>query len=134
MSAGILPSQEELHRRDEVTARILNAIRESEVIKLPDFKPANGQPPEFGPYSGTLGEYRYQFEGEEDLLHLVVTRQNGQPLSVEEAQTVTSFLYESVPKALIWLKPGEFSQHFYLGHDELLTYWQSSANGPSQGS
>jgi hypothetical protein len=27
-----------------------------------------------------------------------------------------------VPSALVWLKPGEFSQHFYVGHDELLVH------------
>jgi len=27
---------------------------------------------------------------------------------------------KGVPPALIWLKPGEMSVHFYVGHDDLI--------------
>jgi DNA gyrase inhibitor GyrI len=112
----------EIERRDQVIGSILAAIRSDVTIKLPSFDPAAPGSIDDGPYWGTVGEYRYQFEGEEDLLHLFVSRVDHGKLSVEEAQQVVGFLYRNVPRALIWLKPGEFSQHFYLGHDELLTY------------
>ena len=41
-------------------------------------------------FAGTLGPFRYQFEGEEDLLHLMVTA-DGAPLSVADAQRVVAF-------------------------------------------
>ena len=105
------------------------AIRNDVTIKLPNFdknlsksSPENAlltvglEPNLFG---GTVGPYRYQFEGEEDLLHLIVTRIDIGEISVEEAQDVAEFLLSPVAPALIWLKPGERSQHFYVGHDEL---------------
>jgi hypothetical protein len=122
------PSQHEVALRDQVVERILQFVRDGVTIKLPPFDPAKaGEPAEFAlfaiepnEFSGTVGKYRYQFEGEDDLLHLMVLRQDRLPLTVEEAQRVVSFLLPEVPPALIWLRPGEFSQHFYLGHDELL--------------
>ena len=47
-------------------------------------------------------------------------RLSARPLQPTEAQQVAGFLLEGVPPALIWLKPGEFTQHFYVGHDELI--------------
>jgi hypothetical protein len=29
-------------------------------------------------------------------------------------------VWHGVPSALIWLKPGRLTQHFYVGHDDLL--------------
>ena len=108
-------------------ARILDSIRGNVRIKLPPFNPATSESGEFAlhsiednEFSGTLGPYRYQFEGEDDLLHLIVARSDGGRLSVEEGRQVAAFLLPDLPPALIWLKPGEFTQHFYLGHDELL--------------
>lgn len=72
------------------------------------------------PYGGTIGEFRYQFEGEDDLLHLMVVRQNYEPLTPEEGQVVAAFLLPELLPALIWLKPGTLTQNFYFGHDELL--------------
>jgi hypothetical protein len=113
----------------------MSAIRENRTIKLPDFDRTESPPSgsQFalaaindspGIYSGTLGPYSYHFEGEEDLLHLFVMRLDGKNITVGEARVVTAYLYGNVPKALIWLKPGKYSQHFYLGHDHLLAYLQ----------
>ena len=96
---------------------------------LPDFDPETGTASESAlltvgaepnPYCGTLGPFRYQFEGEEDLLHLIVTRCDGEPLTPEEGQTVAGFVLEGVPPGLVWFRPGDRSQHFFVGHDELL--------------
>ena len=108
---------------------ILDYISRNQTIRLPDFDPTLSRPSdkfalvsvglEENAFSGSLGDYRYQFEGEEDLLHLIVTRANQGELTVQEGQWVAGFVLRGVPPALIWLKPGEFSQHFYFGHDEL---------------
>ncbi|MBI1755715.1 MAG: hypothetical protein HYR64_01235 [Fimbriimonas ginsengisoli] len=71
-------------------------------------------------FGGLVGPYRYQFEGEDDLLHLIVVRRDLGALEPEEGQSVAAFLLEGVPQSLIWLKPARLSQHFYLGHDVLL--------------
>jgi len=104
-------------------AEIVRAIETGVRIALPPFDPqaqSRAVGAEDNPFSGTFGPYRYQFEGEEDLLHLIVTRLDGQTLTVEEAQVVAGFLMPNVPAGLIWLRPGEYSQHFWVGHDELL--------------
>lgn len=119
----------EQQRRDRVIERILQCIRTGETIKLPPFDPALSIPSptalatigaEPNDFSGTIGDFRYQFEGEEDLLHIIVTRLDGSRLTAEEGQVVVGQLVPSVSPAVIWLRPGEFSQHFYFGHDELL--------------
>lgn len=99
-------------------------------MRLPDFDKALSVPEERfalleigaepNDFTGIAGLYRYQFEGEEDLLHLIVTRTDGQVLSAEEGQEVAGFVLEGVPPALIWLRPGTYSQHFYFGHDHLV--------------
>jgi hypothetical protein len=123
---------DEVQRRDRVMDAILEAVHQGQRIRLPDFdreKPNIGA--EFAlqtvgiepnNYGGTVGPCRYQFEGEEDLLHLIVVRTDNAELSVAEAREVAAFLLPGVPTALIWLRPGVFSQHFYLGHDELATH------------
>jgi hypothetical protein len=124
-------SPEERQNRDDVMRLILRQVRENRTIKLPDFDPAMGNPGghpfaligiEENPFSGTVGPYRYQFEGEEDLLHLMVTRRDTGALTPHEGQQVAGFVLQGLPPALIWLKPGERSQHFYFGHDELLDH------------
>jgi hypothetical protein len=120
----------EQQRRDEVMRRILDYVRENRTIKLPPFDPSLARPNdryalinigvEPNEFSGTVGRYRYQFEGEEDLLHLIVTTEEGEPLTAEEGQQVASFVLNGLPPALIWLRPGELSQHFYFGHDDLV--------------
>jgi hypothetical protein len=49
-----------------------------------------------------------------------VMRSSGQELSVEEARPVVHFLLPEVAPALIWLRPGTVSQHFYVGHEEVM--------------
>jgi hypothetical protein len=128
------PSSEtdETQRRGFVIGRILEFVREDRPIRLPDFDPALSQPSdsfalqtvglEENDFCGTVGEYRYQFEGEEDLLHLIVTRRDGGPLTPEDGQDVAKFLLAGLPSSLIWLRPGERSQHFYFGHDDLVEH------------
>jgi hypothetical protein len=109
---------------------LVEAIRGNETIRLPDFDPVFSRPAthfaltsvgiEPNVFGSVVGRYRYQFEGEEDLLHLIVVRQDDQAISVEEAQEVVGWVLRGVPAALVWLKPGQYSQHFYVGHDELL--------------
>ncbi len=122
------PSPEEQAHRDEVLGRVLQFIREGRKIKLPAFdrtapvKHADYALLAIEPndFSGNFGSLRYQFEGEDDLLHIAVAREGGGSLSVEEARRVVSFLLPNVAPALIWLRPGTVSQHFYVGHDEIL--------------
>jgi len=118
-----LPSEAEIERRNAVMDEIVRCIEGNVRIVLPDFDPtvpSRALGAEDNPYCGSYGPYRYQFEGEEDLLHLIVTRHDGQRLKVEEAQGVARFLMPHVPAGLIWLRPGEYSQHFWVGHDELM--------------
>jgi hypothetical protein len=124
------PTESEQLRRDEVMARVLECIRSDQRIKLPVFNPDLDRPTdqfallsiglEPNDFSGSIGSFRYQFEGEEDLLHLIVTKANQGPLETHDSQAVAAFVLRGMPTALIWLKPGEFSTHFYFGHDELL--------------
>jgi len=124
------PTPDEFARRDAVMAEVLRHIREGITIRLPAFDPSLSQSdPDFAllrigaepnDFAGTIGEFWYQFEGEEDLLHLMVTEADGQPLSAEQGQAVCSFVLPTVPPALMWFRPGERSQHFYFGHDILV--------------
>lgn len=123
------PTEAEQARRDEVARRILDYIAADRRIALPPFDPRVARPSdrfalvsvglEPNDFAGTFSRFRYQFEGEEDLLHLIVTADEG-TVSVAEGQRVASFLLAGVPTALVWLKPGEMSQHFYVGHDDLV--------------
>lgn len=126
----IQPNSDEQKRRDDVMRLVLDFVSEDRRIKLPEFNRELDRPSdqfallsiglEPNQFSGTLGEFRYQFEGEEDLLHLIVTRFDQQPMKAEEAQAVAAFVLRGVPTSLIWLRPGEFSHHFYFGHDDLV--------------
>src|SRR5579862_9917405 len=70
--------------RDAVLASVREQILQGAVIRLPDFDPRLSRPSdrfaltsvglEPNPFGACVGEYRYQIEGEEDLLHLIVTR------------------------------------------------------------
>lgn len=128
----LVPTQSEQEHRDQVVGKILADVREGRAIMLPEYDPTTSRPSdqfallsvgiEENPYGGTVGPYRYQFEGEEDLLHLIVVRLDQTPFPNENAQQVVSFLYPGLPPALMWLKPGNLSHHFYVGHDVLLEY------------
>lgn len=123
-------SVEEQAQRDAIMRRVLEFISADQRIKLPDFDASRARPSdrfalvsvglEPNPFGGKVDRFRYQFEGEEDLLHLIVTAEDGGEISVREGQEVTDFVLAGVPKALMWFKPGEVSQHFYVGHDVLI--------------
>ena len=123
--------EEERAQRWRVLAAIRTSVESNTQIRLPAYDKDFSRPAisalasvgvEPNPFGGQVGPYRYQFEGEEDLLHLIVTRQDGSPLSAEEGQSVARFLLPTLPAGLIWIRPGEFSQHFYCGHDDLLKH------------
>lgn len=110
---GIEFGEAEIAEREKVMDAVLAAIRRGETIPLTD-------DPAAGPFLGRVGAFRYRFEGEDDLLHLSVERADGAPCSPEDGLAVARFLMPDLPAGLCWLKPGHFSQHLYLGHDDLL--------------
>jgi hypothetical protein len=122
-------TEAERARRNEVMGRVMAYIAEDRRIALPAFDPNVARPNdrfalvsvglEPNDFGGKVDRFRYQFEGEEDLLHLIVTAETGD-VTVAEGQQVAGFVLQGVPPALIWLKPGELSQHFYVGHDDLV--------------
>lgn len=73
-------------------------------------------------YGAILGDFRVQFEGEDDLLHLSITRVDGGRISHEDAQLVADLFFHPVPKGLIYSRPAEYSVHYYLAHDVLVEY------------
>jgi len=89
---------------------VLNAIERGAVISLG----------EAAQYGGTIGDYWVQFEGEDDLLHCIVRRQDGNPIALEEANRVVEPFFGAMPKGLVWCKPAERSVHYYVGHDHFL--------------
>ena len=128
----LTPTPEEIAQVEGIRKRLLDAIASNTTIRLPDFDPSLkldssllallnvGIEP--NPWGGAVGDFRYQFEGEDDLLHLMICRIDQSPLSPEEGQSVASFIFPAVPSALYWFRPGELSQHFYIGHDVLPDY------------
>ena len=110
----IAASQEEQVNRDAVLAAVVAAVTGGVTIRMP----MNLSDPR--PYGGSVQEFSYLFEGEDDLLHIAVTRTGGEPLSAEEGQDVIAWLLPGMPPGLVWIRPGEFSQHFYCGHDDLV--------------
>lgn len=121
------PTDRERTRRDEVLARLVLAVRRGDRVPVPPPNPALpahlaalGSVDPDTPFAGSLGPFVYQFEGEDDLLHLLVARHDGAPLSMEDAQPVVSFVLPMLPPSLMWVKPGRLSQHFYFGHEAIL--------------
>ncbi|HEY3780582.1 MAG TPA: hypothetical protein VGL56_05825 [Fimbriimonadaceae bacterium] len=99
----------EIAVRDQIISELLSCIESNSRIPMSDPR-----------FAGSLGSFFYFFEGEDDLLHLGVSRSDGAPLAVEDAQQVALFLMPDLPPGVLWVKPGTYSQHFYFGHDELL--------------
>lgn len=125
------PNEEERAQRHRVIAAIRASVESNTQIRLPAYDKDFSRPSvsalasvgvEPNPFGAQVGPYRYQFEGEEDLLHLIVTRQDGSQILAEEGQQVAKFLLPTLPAGLIWIRPGEFSQHFYCGHDDLVKH------------
>jgi len=114
------PTQAEREERSRVIAAIAAAVNANETIRLPSRLNNSEQT-----FAGEVGGFHYQFEGEDDLLHLAVTRLSGGSLTAEDGQAVAAFLLEGIPPGLVWIRPGEISQHFYLGHDDLVAHVRS---------
>lgn len=123
-------SESEIDRRDQVVALLRDYTIRNQTIRLPEYDAKLGHPGsesallwmgrEPNEFQGSVGEFQYQFEGEDDLLHLMITRRGLGPVSMEEAQRVVSALLPDIPISLIWMKVGTNSQHFYFGHDLLV--------------
>jgi hypothetical protein len=118
---SLAATAEELATAEAVMAAVREAVRSDVRILLPR-RLGSGDPSGFAPnqFGGQIGGYRYQLEGEDDLLHLIVARTDGGRLTAEQGRLVAGELFKHVSSALIWIRPGEFSQHFYVGHDDLL--------------
>ena len=110
---SFVPTPRDAELRDQVLAKLREAIGANEPIPM-----AKGQP--LNPFGGEVGGFRYFFEGEDDLLHLAIERVDGGVMASEESAPLARFLLPGVPEALTWLRPGEHSHHYYLGHDVLL--------------
>lgn len=102
-------SDAEAQSLDALMSRVRAAILAGETIRYAD--------PQF---SGAAAGLQFQFEGEEDLLHLVVTALNGGEPDLALAQALAARLLAPVSPALYWMRPGELSHHFYLAHDRLI--------------
>ena len=102
---------EEVEQRDRVLERIGECVRLGKAIGF--------DPSATGAFQGSAGGYSYVFDGEDDLLHLIVGRQDGENMSHDETGPTARFLLHGVPEAMIWLRPGNKAHHYYLGHDLL---------------
>lgn len=118
----------EAFQRKEVLTRILDFIERGERILLPDW---DGSPQPLSNYAllnvgreendfgGKVGPWRYQFEGEDDLLHLMICRLDQAPMPADESRALVSWLLKGVPVGLYWVRHATHSHHFYVGHDIL---------------
>lgn len=106
------PSIDEAELRSRILGSVLEYVRENKPIPM-----SSGIESEF---RGRLGDYLYQFEGEEDLLHLWVSKSSGEDVSPNEGRKVFAWVVGDLPEPLVWLKPGQKSQHFYFAQDDLL--------------
>ncbi len=125
----ISPTPDERTQIAAVHKALMSSIQKGETIHLPAFDPGASAPGDFAlqtvgvepnDFGGYLGEFRYQFEGEDDLLHLMVLRRDGQPFPTEEARAIAAELLPGIAPGLVWVKPAPRSCHFYVGHDDLL--------------
>jgi hypothetical protein len=138
-SEVISPDADALAQRGRIWMAVVEAIRGGARITLPEFDPETAKPSEVAmltlpanAYRGAVGGFVYQLEGEDDLLHLAVSREDGLELAPEQGQAVAGFVFEGVPASLVWLKPGRLSQHFYVGHEELLAALTSRVDTPAR--
>lgn len=125
------PTSDEIQRRSLVLKAVCEKIKAAEPITLPSPKPDSAASSDYAllpiaytpnDYNGTVGRYIYQFEGEDDLLHLFVIESAGQELLLSEAREVFEFLLPGFPTALTFVKSGTVSQHFFFGHDHVLDH------------
>jgi len=79
-------------------------------------------------YGATLGDFRVQFEGEDDLLHLSITRVDGGCVAHEEAQRIADLFFHAVPKGLIQCRPADYSVHYYVAHDLFVDYLEGRSH------
>ncbi|MBS1721854.1 MAG: hypothetical protein JSS66_02485 [Armatimonadetes bacterium] len=123
------PTAAEQARLSSVLAAVRAAVSQEQTIRLPAYDPSTAVPGsnalstvgiEPNPFGDTVATYRYQFEGEDDLLHLFIVGTDQATLTVEEAQAVAGWILDGVAPGLLWFKPGTTSHHFYLGHDVLI--------------
>ncbi len=78
-------------------------------------------------YGMNIGEYRVQFEGEDDLLHLSITRLDSGPINWLEAREMSALFLAGIPETMIFAKPARHSAHFYLPHDVFLQFPPASS-------
>ncbi len=122
------PTTEEDASREAILHRILDFIQRGERIVLPEWDRSPQslsdyallnvglEPNDFGSF---VGEWRYQFEGEDDLLHLMICRRDQGAMPGSEARGIVDWLLKGVPTGLYWVKHATHSHHFYVGHDIL---------------
>jgi|YNPMSStandDraft_1061717.scaffolds.fasta_scaffold33304_2 hypothetical protein len=111
----------ELTNEHPEVRRILQAIIEDTQAGIPILLSQRER------YGTSLGDFRVQFEGEDDLLHLSITRRDGDRISHEEAQRIADLFFHGVPKGLVYSRPAEYSVHYYIAHDILVKYLLSAA-------
>ena len=73
-------------------------------------------------YATTIGDFKVQFEGEDDLLHLEIVRTDRSNIDIHDAKQLADLFFVDIPPALIVVKPAEYSAHYYLPHDVLLKF------------
>lgn len=145
---SISPSEGDVQQRDAVLQAIITTLQTSNLILLPRPSTDGGEGYRSVPgsnralselpaplpalliqnqYGGQIGPFYYQFESEEDLVHLIVAKTDFSEITVEEARLVVDFVLPFFPAALLWLKPGQLSQHFYFGNTDFLDRAPKSA-------
>jgi hypothetical protein len=112
------PTEQDRQKRSRVLKSVISAVKAGRTIRLIIAYDVDSNEN----YAGVVGEFEYLFEGEDDLLHLAVMRSDGAPLTPQDGQAVAKFLLEGMPPGLVWIRPGEHSQHFYMGHDDLVAH------------
>lgn len=130
-------TDDDRQERSRVVRAVLDAVRENLTIHLPAWDRSEPREPshfalqnvgiEANAFGANVGEYRYQFEGEDDLLHLFVARIDGGPADANLAREIGGWVLAGVPPALVWYKPARHTHHFYVGHDDLLGCLQPGA-------